>query len=218
MMASSGRFITFEGGEGAGKSTQVDALRTRLEAAGLGVVATREPGGSPGAEEIRALLVSGPPDRWEARAETLLHIAARSDHVAKTIRPALDRGDWVICDRFADSTRAYQGAGHGLSDDFIRHLHKLVFGDFSPDLTLILDLPVDVGLARAARRHGKDGGYEDRYERMTTQFHERLRQAFLAIAAAEPKRCLVLDAGAPPEAVSQAAWRAVAGKFGLVEP
>jgi dTMP kinase len=213
----SGRFITFEGGEGAGKSTQVDALRARLEAAGLGVIATREPGGSPGAEEIRALLVSGPPDRWEARAETLLHVAARSDHVAKTIRPALERGDWVICDRFADSTRAYQGAGHGLSDDFIQHLHKLVFGDFSPDLTFILDLPVEAGLARAARRPGNAGAREDRYERMTPDFHDRLRQAFLAIAAAEPERCLVLDASAPPEAVSQAVWRAVADKFGLGE-
>ena len=185
-----GRFITFEGGEGAGKSTQVRLLAEVLHGLGRQVVLTREPGGADGAEAIRALLVSGAVDRWDAHTEALLHSAARRDHLVKTVWPALARGAWVICDRFADSTLAYQGYGHGLDHHLIATLAEVAMGDFRPDLTLILDLPVEEGLKRAGGR----GGAEDRYERMGLDFHQRLRQGFLAIAAAEPRRCAVVDA------------------------
>ncbi|MFQ5958239.1 MAG: dTMP kinase, partial [Alphaproteobacteria bacterium] len=176
-----GRFITIEGGEGAGKSTQAERLCAALRARGLDVVATREPGGSPGAEAIRRLLVSGAPERWDATTEALLHFAARRDHLVRTVLPALARGAWVVSDRFADSTTAYQGYAHGLGVEPVETLHRLVVGDHSPDLTLILDLPVDLGLARARRRGG-----DDRYERMDAGFHQRLREGFLAIAGREP--------------------------------
>jgi dTMP kinase len=185
-----GRFITLEGGEGAGKSTQISRLAGELETAGLGVVLTREPGGSEGAEQIRKLLVEGEVARWHPMSEALLHFAARVDHVDKVVRPALAAGNWVLCDRFADSTLAYQGYGHGLGPTAINELYRLVLGDFRPDLTLVLDLPVEVGLERAGRRAGS----EDRYERMAADFHQRLRDGFLAIAAAEPDRCAVIDA------------------------
>ena len=201
-----GRFITFEGGEGAGKSTQVRILAERLRGAGLDVVATREPGGSPGAEAIRALLVTGDPDRWSAVSEVLLMYAARRDHIERTIRPALERGAWVISDRFADSSRAYQGAGGGVAPDFLGALETFVLEDTRPDLTLILDLPVELGLQRAGLR----GGAEARFEAKGTAFHQRLREGFLQIAEAEPHRCAVVDAGQPPEAVSDAIWSAVA--------
>lgn len=195
-----GRFITFEGGEGAGKSTQLKKLVEALTLAGIEVVSTREPGGSKGAEAIRALLVTGDVDRWDAETEALLHTAARRDHLARTVWPALERGAWVVCDRFADSTLAYQGYGHGLSVDFIRNLTRLAIGGFAPDLTLILDLPVEEGLKRAVGR----GGAEDRYERMGTAFHERLRQGFLDIARQEPDRCAVIDATQDADTVHQA--------------
>jgi len=201
-----GRFITFEGGEGAGKSTQVRILAERLRGAGLDVVATREPGGSPGAEAIRALLVTGDPDRWSAVSEVLLMYAARRDHIERTIRPALERGAWVISDRFADSSRAYQGAGGGVAPDFLGALETFVLEDTRPDLTLILDLPVELGLQRAGLR----GGAEARFEAKGTAFHQRLREGFLQIAEAEPHRCAVVDAGQGPEAVSDAIWSAVA--------
>jgi dTMP kinase len=201
-----GRFITFEGGEGAGKSTQVRILAERLRGAGLEVVATREPGGSPGAEAIRALLVTGDPDRWSTVSETLLMYAARRDHIERTILPALERGAWVISDRFADSTRAYQGAGGGAPHGLVAALETFVLEDTRPDLTLILDLPVDLGLERAGLR----GGGEARFEAKGHAFHQRLREGFLNIAKAEPNRCVVLDAGQPPEAVSDAVWSAVA--------
>ncbi|MBC7905841.1 MAG: dTMP kinase [Rhodospirillaceae bacterium] len=194
-----GRFITFEGGEGAGKSTQLKMLAEALARAGIEVVTTREPGGSKGAEAIRALLVTGEVDRWDAHTEALLHTAARRDHLVKTIWPALERGAWVVCDRFADSTLAYQGYGHGLPKDFILGLTRLAIGDFAPDLTLILDLPVEEGLKRAGGR----GGAEDRYERMGTPFHDRLRQGFLDIAKFEPDRCAVIDATASLDGVHQ---------------
>ncbi|MEW5729097.1 MAG: dTMP kinase [Pseudomonadota bacterium] len=206
---TSGRFITFEGGEGAGKSTQLTLLAEALTAAGFEVVTTREPGGSKGAEAIRALLVTGDTDRWDAETEALLHTAARRDHLARTVWPALQRGAWVICDRFADSTLAYQGYGHGLSKDFIRDLTRLAIGEFKPDLTLILDLPVEEGLRRAGGR----GGAEDRYERMGTAFHERLRQGFLDIARADPDRCAVVDATLPLDEVRQAVLRAVKSRL-----
>jgi dTMP kinase len=192
-----GRFITLEGGEGAGKSTQAALLAEALEAAGIRTVVSREPGGSDGAEEIRHLLVDGSVDRWDAMTETLLHFAARRDHLVKTVWPALQGGRWVVCDRFADSTMAYQGYGHGLGRSPVQALYDLTVGDFRPDLTLIMDLPVDVGLARASQRQGA----EDRYERMDRTFHGRLREAFLEIARTEPERCVLIDADDAIEAV-----------------
>ena len=185
-----GCFVTFEGGEGGGKSTNLRMLARALRAAGHSVLTTREPGGSDGAEEIRRLLVEGPTDRWDAVSEALLHYAARRDHVLRLIRPALERGDWVIADRFIDSTMAYQGYGHGLGREKIEALQSLAIGLLKPDLTLILDLPVEAGLARAGSR----GDNETRYERMANGFHQRLRDGFLDIAMREPDRCVVIDA------------------------
>ena len=195
-----GRFITIEGGEGAGKSTQAPLLVAALERAGVAARATREPGGSPGAEAIRGLLLEGEGGRWDAAAEALLLVAARRDHVAKLIEPALARGVWVVCDRFADSTLAYQGYGRGLAPADIRALHRFAVGDFAPNLTLILDLPVEIGLARAATRHAA----ADRFERLDHAFHERLRQGFREIAAAQPGRCVLIDATAEPQSVHRA--------------
>ena len=192
-----GRFITIEGGEGAGKSTQIKLLAAWLQERGISVLATREPGGSPGAEAIRALLVEGDAGKWDGLTEALLHFAARRDHLVRTVWPALDRGDWVISDRFADSTKAYQGYGHGLDSQFIDRLYEMVVGASKPDLTVILDLPVETGLERAARRAGQ----ETRYESMDLDFHRRLRQGFLDIARADPARCAVIDAQGTTEAV-----------------
>jgi dTMP kinase len=206
-----GRFITFEGGEGAGKSTHVRLLAATLRSTGLGVVETREPGGSPGAEEIRQLLIHGEVGRWDAMTETLLHFAARRDHVGRVIRPALKKGEWVLSDRFADSTMAYQGYGHGLGRRPIEQLYQLTVGDLAPDLTVILDLPVEEGLRRAEAR--RDGG--SRYERMDRAFHERLRAGFLEIAEREPGRCLVVDARPSVDAVEQALRDAVGQRLKL---
>jgi dTMP kinase len=205
-----GRFITFEGGEGAGKSTQLRRLAERLAAGGDEVVATREPGGSPGAEAIRALLVDGAVDRWSALTETLLMYAARRDHIERVIAPALERGAWVLSDRFFDSTRAYQGAAGGTPADFIRALEAAVVGACIPDLTLILDLSVDVGLARAAQRAGGEGRFEAKGE----AFHDRLRQAFHEIAAAEPERCRLIDADGDLDAVASRVDAALASRWG----
>jgi dTMP kinase len=208
---SRGRFITVEGGEGAGKSTQVRRLHARLEGRGLDVLATREPGGAPGAEQIRDLLTRGEPGRWQPMAEALLHFAARVEHLNATVRPALEAGRWVVSDRFADSTIAYQGHGHGLGAEAMARLRELAIGDFTPDLTLMLDLPVEEGLARAQARAGD----EDRYERMDRDFHERVRAGFLAIAAAEPERCAVIDGAAEPDAVETAMWAATQARLEL---
>ena len=190
------KFITFEGGEGAGKTTQIKRLSAFLVGIGQAVLETREPGGSAGAEEIRKLLVEGAPDRWDAETESLLHFAARRDHLVKTIVPALEAGSWVLCDRFADSTIAYQGYGHGVSRRVLDQLYDLVSQGLSPDLTFILDLAEDAGLARASRRARSGVAVqEDRYERMDVVFHERLRAGFREIAAGEPQRCVVLDGG-----------------------
>lgn len=210
MTASGGRFITFEGGEGGGKSTQLRLLAASLAASGREVVTTREPGGSPGAEDIRALLVQGDVGRWDGLTEALLHSAARRDHLVRTVWPALARGAWVLCDRFADSTLAYQGYGHGLGLDTIGQLTRIAIGAFVPDLTVVLDLPVETGLRRAGGR----GGAEDRYERMDADFHQRLRQGFLAIAAADPGRCAVIDADRPPAEVHAAVLAVVAERLG----
>jgi dTMP kinase len=206
---TNGRFITFEGGEGAGKSTQVRRLAERLAARGGEVVTTREPGGSPGAETIRSLLVDGAVDRWSPITETLLIYAARRDHIERVIAPALARGAWVICDRFFDSTRAYQGAAGGAPAALVRALETEVVGETVPDLTLILDMPVSVGLARAAGR----GQGEGRFEAKGAAFHERLRAAFLEIAAAEPGRCRVIDADADMDTVTERIASAVDARW-----
>ncbi len=206
---SRGRFISVEGGEGAGKSTQVPMLVSALENAGIRALATREPGGSPGAETIRRLLLEGEGERWDGVAETLLLVAARRDHVAKLIEPSLARGVWVVSDRFADSTLAYQGYGRGLPVADLAMLHRFALGDFAPDLTLILDLPVEIGLARAA---GRSRG-ADRFERLDPTFHQKLRDGFRAIAAAEPARCVLIDASADPAAVHRAVLNAVAQRL-----
>jgi dTMP kinase len=200
-----GFFITFEGGEGAGKSTQLTRLADRLEAAGRAVVRSREPGGSPGAEAIRSLLVIGEADRWSPVTETLLMYAARRDHIERVIAPALARGSMVLCDRFADSTRAYQGAGGGAPASLISALEAEVLGDLRPDLTLILDLPTASGLARAAGR----GGGEARFESKGLAFHERLRAGFLAIAQADPRRCRIVDAARDEMSVAADVWAEV---------
>lgn len=206
-----GRFITFEGGEGAGKSTQLKRLAARLADAGRGVVATREPGGSPGAESIRDLVLQGAADRWSPVTETLLMYAARRDHIERVIRPGLARGAWVLCDRFADSTRAYQGAAGGVATALIAALESYILEDTRPDLTLIFDLPVDVGLQRAHERAGS----EMRFESKGVAFHERLREGFLMIAKAEPERCAVIDAVGSLDVVEARVWAAVGERLGV---
>jgi dTMP kinase len=207
---SRGRFITFEGGEGTGKSTQVRRLAERLRGEGLEVVATREPGGSPGAEQVRDLLVNGPADRWSALSEALLLNAARAHHLEVLIRPALARGAWVLCDRFADSTRAYQGAAGGVDPAFLARLEAEVVADNRPDLTLVLDAPAELGLARASAR----AGGEARFESKGLAFHQRLRDGYRALAAAEPGRCRLIDAEASVDAVAEAVWSAVRAQRG----
>ena len=206
-----GRFITLEGGEGTGKSTQIRRLAAVLEKKGIAVLCTREPGGSPGAEEIRKLMVEGEPGRWNAVTETLLAYAARSDHVARTIGPALHADRWVISDRFSDSTFAYQGVGRGLARETIRRIDSAVLDDFAPDLTLILDLDVTIGLERALAR----GPAENRFEKFGIEFHEKLRQAFLDIAKRSPERCRVIDASGSEEQVTEAIFAAVSRRFDL---
>ena len=206
-----GRFITLEGGEGTGKSTQVKRLKAALEARGISVVATREPGGSPGAEEIRKLLVEGEPGRWYPITETLLAYAARADHVARTIGPALAAGQWVISDRFNDSTFAYQGVGRGVERETIRRIDSAVLDDFQPDLTLVLDLDVKTGLDRANARTGA----ENRFEKFGPEFHEKLRQSFLDIAKRAPERCRIIDASGNEDQVAEQIFAAVSRRFKL---
>jgi dTMP kinase len=206
-----GKFITFEGGEGAGKSTQLKRLVARLQADGHEVVATREPGGSPGAESIRELVLKGAADRWSPVTETLLMYAARRDHIERVIAPALARGAWVVCDRFADSTRAYQGAAGGTDPGLISALETYILETVRPDLTLVFDLPVEEGLARAHAR----AGAEMRFESKGEAFHQRLREGFLAIARAEPDRCAVIDAMGSLDQVEAAVWTAVADRLAV---
>lgn len=205
-----GRFITLEGGEGAGKTTLARALSQALAARGLEIVLTREPGGTPNAEALRSLLVEGDPGRWSPVSETLLMYAAREDHVRRLIAPALERGAWVICDRFSDSTRAYQGVAGGVDAAHIDAIEDAALGSFKPDLTLIADLPSEAGLARATAR----GEAVTRFEAKGAGFHARLRQAFLAIAAAEPQRCAVLDASLDPDALARAALNIIDDRLG----
>jgi dTMP kinase len=202
-----GRFITFEGGEGSGKSTHARLLADRLNAQGIEVVLTREPGGSPGAEIIRHILLSGIAKPLGAETEAILFAAARDDHVRATIKPALDAGKWVICDRFIDSTRVYQGALGKVDAKLIRSLERVTVGSARPNLTFILDVPATVGLARAKHRRGT--GTTDRFEAESVEFHEELRRAYIALADKEPKRCVLVDGRAPREVVSERIWTAV---------
>lgn len=206
-----GKFITFEGGEGTGKSTQAAMLTSRLESCGLAVQLTREPGGSPGAEIIRHVLLTGAAKPLGADVEAMLFAAARDDHVRCTILPALQSGKWVICDRFADSTRVYQGILGQVDQKLINVLERVSVGELSPDLTVILDLPVQVGLERAKLRRGT--AEADRFEGEGAEFHEKLRDAYLAVAAHEPDRCVVIDASASKDVVANAVWQAVQSRL-----
>ena len=206
-----GKFITFEGGEGTGKSTQAATLAARLRSLGIGVQLTREPGGSPGAEIIRHVILSGAAKPLGPEAEAMLFAAARDDHIRCTILPALHAGKWVICDRFADSTRVYQGVLGDVDPRFIRALERVSVGDLRPDLTLVLDVPAKVGLRRAAGR--RRGAKPDRFEAERIDFHDKLRNAYLALAAAEPERCVVIDAGAPKKTVAKNIWQAVTSRL-----
>ena len=197
------RFITFEGGEGVGKSTQIVRLSNFLKKLSIQHIVTREPGGSPGGEEIRKLLVSGEPSRWDAVTETLLHFAARRDHLFKIIKPALEKGFWVLSDRYVDSTFAYQGYGHRVPLRMLQEIHNFINDHINPDLTFILDLPVDNGLERTLKRNNpsKINSDENRYEMMDRKFHERLRGGYLEIAQANPIRCKLIDARLLPDRV-----------------
>lgn len=211
-----GLFVTLEGGEGAGKSTQARLLARRLEAAGRKAITTREPGGSPGAEAIRHALLSGAAREFGATAETLLFAAARIDHLDVTIRPALTAGIDVVCDRFIDSTRAYQAELGKVDRDLVAALERVTVGDTRPDLTFILDLDARLGLARAEARRGESAA--DRFEGEGLAFHEALRTAFRAIAAAEPERCVLIDASADANSVSERIWAEVARRLELKSP
>jgi dTMP kinase len=202
-----GRFITFEGGEGSGKSTHARILADRLNALGIEVVLTREPGGSAGAEIIRHILLSGIAKPLGAETEAILFAAARDDHVRATILPALVAGRWVICDRFIDSTRVYQGALGKVDAKLIRGLERVTVGAAMPNLTFVLDVPANVGLARAKRRRGSSN--TDRFEAESVEFHEALRQAYAALADKEAKRCVVIDGRAPRDVVSDRIWEIV---------
>ena len=208
-----GKFITFEGGEGAGKSTQIELLSSALEGTGLTTTVTREPGGSPGAETIRGMLLD-PSAEWDPQSEALLHFAARADHYTTRIAPALRDGMWVLCDRFADSTRAYQGHGLGLDMTVIETLYEIALGDFVPDLTIILDIPVATGIARMIER----GDVLDRYEKMDISFHERLRQGFLEIAQNSLGRCVVIDADSGVDCVAKRIFHCIESRLGITLP
>lgn len=205
-----GKFITFEGGEGSGKSTQAKRLAERLNAAGNATLLTREPGGSPFAERVRALILDPATPSHGPLAEALLFSAARADHLAETIRPALNQGRWVISDRFSDSTLVYQGHAGSLSPQTLAALEMAVVGDTHPDLTLIIDIPADEGLRRAAARRTSS---IDPYEARTLAFHERLRAGFLEVAKSEPQRCVVIDGSQSEEGVADAVWHAVQSRL-----
>jgi dTMP kinase len=211
--AVTGKFITFEGGEGAGKSSQVKRLVPRLKDEGYHVVTTREPGGTPAAEAIRAFVLSGKAVELGATAEAALMAAARVDHVQRIIRPALAAGKWVVCDRFIDSTRVYQGGPGGADPAFLEGLERAAIGNTRPDLTIVLDLPVEVGLARLTSRKTTAAAPPDRFERDDLARHEARRQTYLAIAAREPRRCVVIDATGTETAVATAVFEAVKSRL-----
>lgn len=208
--AGSGRFVTFEGGEGAGKTTQTARAAAWLESRGLGVLRTREPGGTEGAEAIRRLLVEGSPERWTALSELLLVAAARTEHLARVIDPALAAGKWVVCDRFLDSTRVYQGLAAGLGLELVDRLQGELLRFRLPDLTLVLDLPVEQGLERS-----RTARPESRFERKGEAFHERVREGFRTLARAEPDRIVLVDAARPEEEVAREIRALLAARFGL---
>ena len=201
-----GKFISFEGGEGAGKSTQTKLLAGALQKRGVDVVLTREPGGSPGAEEIRKLLVEGEPERWTPLAETLLFLAARSDHVARLIAPSLEKGNWVVCDRFSASTIVYQGIARGVGIETVRALQDSIPGMIYPDLTIIIDVDPEVGLQRAGTR---PEDVEGRFEKFDAAFHNTLRQSFRELAESGENNCVLVDGGRTPELVAADVWRIV---------
>jgi len=206
-----GSFITFEGGEGSGKSTQIKLLSEAFATAGKPCIATREPGGTESAERIRNLLVSGEGNAWSPVSETLMFYAARVEHVTRKIMPALEQGTHVLCDRFADSTLVYQGAGKDLPEEFILSLHRLVLGNFAPNLTIILDIDPEVGLQRAQARHGD----ENRFEMLGLDFHRRIRSGFLNLATREPKRCVVVDANQDVAALHQSVTKVIHNHLGI---
>jgi len=206
-----GRFITFEGGEGSGKSTQIALLAERLRGLGLALVVTREPGGSPGAEIIRHVLLAGAGKPFGPEAEAILFAAARDDHVTSVIRPALARGAWVLCDRFIDSTRIYQGVLGGVDPKFIQGLERLTVGDTRPDLTFVLDVPAKTGLKRAAKRRGNVAA--DRFETEALDYHQKLRDAYRELSKSEPERCLIINARASKEEVGKQVWNNVVARF-----
>jgi len=201
-----GKFITFEGGEGAGKSTQARLLKAALEQRGIEVVLTREPGGSPGAEEIRKLLVEGEPDRWTPLTETLLFLAARSDHISRLIAPSLTSGKWVVCDRYSASTLVYQGVARGVGVDTVNTLQNAIPGMIFPDLTIILDLAPKIGLSRASKRAGY---LETRFEKFDAEFHETLGKAFRDLVKNQEHNCVLVDGGSEPDRVAKDIWRIV---------
>jgi dTMP kinase len=206
-----GRFITFEGGEGSGKSTQIRRLAEMLAGRGVRPRVTREPGGSPGAEIIRHLVLSGVGKVLGASGEALLFAAARDDHVHSVIAPALKLGQWVLCDRFTDSTRVYQGKLGSADLGLIRAMERVTIGELKPDLTIILDVPAEVGLARAAERRGSEA--PDRFEAENIDFHRRLRDAFRQVAADEPDRCVLIDATQDIDAIGRRIWNVVGSRF-----
>lgn len=205
---ASGFFITFEGGEGAGKSTQIERLARRMRAKKYEVLVSREPGGSPGAEAVRHVLLSGAAEPFGSKMEAILFAAARSDHVEQVIRPAVERGSIVLCDRFIDSSRVYQGVTGGIDADFMKALEAVAINGMMPDMTLIFDIDPVEGLKRATARRGA-GDAADRFEKETLAIHRQRREAFLAIAKAEPERCIVVDASADPDTVENVVTAAV---------
>lgn len=208
-----GRFVTFEGGEGAGKTTQITRLKARLQALGIEAVVTREPGGSPSAELIRRLLLSGKVKPLGAQMEAVMFAAARADHVDTTIHPALQRGDWVLCDRFSDSTRVYQGEA-GVDPAFLDRLERIAVAGHRPDLTVLVDVPAEIGLARvSSRSEGAGAQTPDRFETEAVTTHERRRALFLELAEANPDRFVVVDGALPPDAVEAAVWQAVCARL-----
>lgn len=208
-----GKFITFEGGDGAGKSTQIRRLAAALVATGRKVTQTREPGGTPAAEAIRRLVLSGLAESMGPEGEAVLFASARANHVDDVIRPALDRGEWVLCDRFTDSTRVYQGASGGADDRLLRALERVAVGETRPDLTLVLDVPAAVGRARASGRRDSADAAADRFEGEELWLQEKRRQSFLDIAASEPERCIVIDATRSEDEVAHAVWKAVSSRL-----
>jgi len=210
-MVGRGRFISFEGGEGSGKSTQIKILAERLTGVKLHVIVTREPGGSPGAEIIRHLVLSGMGKLLGPEAETLLFAAARDDHARTVIEPALKQGTWVLSDRFSDSTRVYQGALGHVSPGILNAMQRVTIGDLKPDLTVILDVPVEIGLKRAAARRGAAAA--DRFESEGVSFHRQLRDAYREIAKNEPERCVLIDAAEEPAKVAANIWSALRDRF-----